>query len=198
MSGRVEQSWSFSLPPKGADPEQDEAYEKVENYLRACRVSSHLQRARLTALMLQRALASRAAAGAGSARPLPELAIEEARNLIQAWVLRLLPPRSDDRPHSPAEAFSALYLCDAPTRWPGVFLDPEEVPPGFLDILRARLVKAGPDLQVSSVVPRPMDFGLATAARVRLENFPSWRALAAWALLGLLLAALFWYTRGSY
>jgi hypothetical protein len=172
MTGPTDQSWTTTLPPKGADPEQDEAYEKVENYLRACRVSSHLQRARLTALMLQRAAARRAAGGPGNERPLPELAIEEARNLIQAWVVRILPPRTDERPHSPSEAFSALYLCDAPTRWPGVFLDPQEVPPGFLDVLRARLVKAGPDLQVSSVVPRPMDFGLATAARVRLEGFP--------------------------
>lgn len=167
----------------------------MENYLRACRVSSNLQRARLTALMLHRAAARRAAAAPDAARPLPELAIEEARNLIQDWVMRLLPPRTDDRPYSPSEAFSALYLCDAPTRWPGVFLDPEEVPPGFLDILRARLVKAGPDLQVSSVVPRPMDFGLATAARVRLEGFPSWRAIAAWVLLAAGLAFLFWYTR---
>ena len=195
MPGRAEQSWSFSLPPKGADPELDEAYEKVENYLRACRVSSHLQRARLTSLMLQRSVSRRAAGGGDAARPLPELAIEEARNLIQDWVMRLLPPRSDDRPYTPAEAFSALYLCDAPTRWPGVFLDPNEMPPGFLEILRARLVKAGPDLQVSSVVPRAMDFGTAPAARVRLENFPSWRAMAAWGLLALLLAALFWYTR---
>lgn len=193
MSGSVESSWSFSLPPKGADPEQDEAYEKVENYLRACRISSHLQRARLTSLMLQRALARRASAGDG--RPLPELAIEEARTLVQDWVLRLLPPRTDDRPHNPAEAFTALYLCDAPTRWPGVFLDPSEVPPGFLDVLRARLVKAGPELQVSSVVPRPIDFGLATAMRVSFEGFPSWRALLAWLVVGLLLLALFWYTR---
>ena len=195
MAPAAESSPVVSLPPRGADPEQDEAYEKVENYLRACRVFSHLQRARLTALMLQRAAARRAVGGEGSVRPLPELAIEEARTLIQDWIRRLLPPRADDRPYTPAEAFCALYLSDAPTRWPGVFLDPHEAPPGFLDVLNARLVKAGPDLRVSSVVPRPMDFGLATAARVRLEGFPYWRAAIAWSLLTLLLAALFWYTR---
>lgn len=195
MRGDPDQLWIASLPAKGADPEQDEAYEKVENYLRACRVSSRLQRARLTALMLQRATARHQGDPSAVARPLPELAIEEARGLIQEWVMRLLPPRTGDQPYSPSEAFSALYLCDAPTRWPGVFLDPREVPPGFQDILRSRLVKAGPSLQVSSVVPRPMDFGLATAARVRLEGFPSLRALATWFLVAALLLGLFWYTR---
>ena len=41
--------------------EWDEAFEKVENYLRACRVASRLHRARLTALILQRAIERRAA-----------------------------------------------------------------------------------------------------------------------------------------
>ena len=47
------------------------------------------------------------------------------------------------------------------------------------------------------MVPRPMDFGLATAARVSLEGFPSWRALLAWGLLALLFGLLFWYTRSG-
>ena len=195
MRGDLEQLWASSLPARGADPEQDEAYEKVENYLRACRVSSRMQRARLTALMLRQAAERRAAAGPDQGRPLPELAIEEVRRLVQDWVIRLLPPRGDERAYSPSEGFTALYLCDAPTRWPGAFLDRGEGPPGFQDTLRARLVKAGPDLHVSSVVPRPMDFGLASAARVRLESFPALRVVLTWTLVALVLLALFWYTR---
>ena len=46
--------------------EWDEAFEKVENYLRACRVASRLHRARLTALILQRTINKRASLPEGS------------------------------------------------------------------------------------------------------------------------------------
>ena len=79
---------SIALPPW--DParadEWNEAYEKVENYLRACRVSSHLQRARLIALILQRVYDRTQADASAAGRPLPELAIVEARERIVEWI----------------------------------------------------------------------------------------------------------------
>ena len=91
--------------------ECDEAFEKVENYLRACRVASRLHRARLAALILQLTLEKRAAAtGEAAETHLATLAIEEARALITQWMSGLLPLRSDERPYSLAEGFLALYL----------------------------------------------------------------------------------------
>ena len=190
-----------TLNPLKADPaevaEWDEAYGKVENYLRACRVSSRMHRARLTAMIVQRAIAQRPEAAVGP--PLSALAIDEARRLIDAWMAGLLPPRRDDRPYTQVEGFVALYLCDGPMRWPSAFLSPREAPPGFLDTLRARLVKAGPDLEVSSMVPRPIDRGilpeLAGSARATFDRFPILRALLFWFLFAAALVALFWYTR---
>lgn len=175
----------------------DEAYGKVENYLRACRVSSRMHRARLTAMIVQRAIERRTTASPGT--PLSTLAIEEARWLIGVWLAGLLPPRPDERPHSQAEGFVALYLCDGPMRWPSAFLSPKEAPPGFQETLRARLVKAGPDLEVSSMVPRAMDRGilpeLADSARETFDRFPILRTLFFWFLFAAALVALFWYTR---
>jgi hypothetical protein len=190
---------AINLPKPGlADvAELDEAYGKVENYLRACRVSSRLHRARLTAIVVNRAVERRAAAAGGP--PLSTVAIEEARRLIHAWLAGLLPPRPGDRPHTQAEGFVALYLCDGPMRWPSAFLASGEEPPGFLDTLRARLVKAGPDLEVSSMVPRTIDRGLlpelAESARDTFDRFPILRTLLFWFLFAAVLVALFWYTR---
>lgn len=186
---------ALPVDEQGANAAQDESYEKVENYLRACRIASRLQRARLTAIILQRATERVAKGGPDAARPMPELAIEEARAMVREWMDRILPPRIDDRAHTPSEGFVALYLSDAPARWPGAFLHPEETPPGFLDTLRARLVKAGPELEVSSIVPRSMDYGLPESARATLEQWPLVRALLTWLLLGAAMVALFWYTR---
>lgn len=190
---------SLSLPKPGPadEAELDEAYGKVENYLRACRVSSRLHRARMTAMIVNRAVERRATASTN--QPLCTVAIEEARGLINSWLAGLLPPRPGDQPYTAAEGFVALYLCDGPMRWPSAFLASGEEPPGFLDTLRARLVKAGPDLEVSSMVPRPIDRGilpdLAGSARDTFDRFPILRTLFFWFLFTAALVALFWYTR---
>lgn len=149
---------SIALPswnPEKAG-EWDEAFEKVENYLRACRVSSRLHRARLAAVILQRALERQA----GNAENLATLAIDETRAMIASWMAELLQRPELGRPATMDEAYLALYLCDAPMRWPNAFLNPREAPPGFSETLHARLVKTGPELEVSSMVPRPLDRGL--------------------------------------
>lgn len=190
-------SLNLPKPDPGEVAELDEAYGKVENYLRACRVSSRLHRARITAMIVNRVVERRSSAAAG--RPLSTLAIEEARRLITAWLSGLLPPRPDDQPYTPAEGFVALYLCDGPMRWPNAFLASGEEPPGFLDTLRARLVNAGPDLEVSSMVPRPLDRGilpeLAGSARDTFDRFPILRTLLFWLLFTAALVALFRSTR---
>ncbi len=211
--------------------EWDEAFEKVENYLRACRVASRLHRARLTALILQRAIERResgrqqpvvssqssvvsgqlsasenpqsAMRNAQSATaplpPLATLAIEEARELVANWLANLLPSRSEEQPFTLAEGFLALYLCDAPMRWPGAFLNPQQAPPDFADTLRSRIVKTGPELEVSSMVPRQIDLGLlpdlAESAFDTLDRFPLIKTLLVWTLFVAGLVFLFWYTR---
>ncbi len=190
---------SLSLPAADlADvAELDEAYGTVENYLRACRVSSRLHRARLTAMIVHHTLARRGAAA--EPHPLSTLAIQAARGLVATWMSGLLPPRPDERPYTQAEGFVALYLCDGPMRWPNAFLNPRQAPPGFLDALRSRIVKTGPDLEVSSMVPRPIDRGilpeLAGSARATFDRMPILRTLLFWFLFSAILVALFWHTR---
>lgn len=189
---------AITLPAWNPDDatEWDEAFGKVENYLRACRVASRLHRARLTALILQRALSRRSAA---LDVPLATLAIDEARDLIDRWMAGLLPPRGHERPYTMAEGFLSLYLCDAPMRWPNAFLNPQQEPPGFADTLHARLVKTGPELEVSSMVPRAMDRGLiqgwAGSAMDTFDRLPMLRTLFLWILFACLLVVLFRYTR---
>lgn len=180
-------------PEKAA--EWDEAFEKVENYLRACRVSSRLHRARLAAAILQRALAREARVG----ESLASLATDEARELIARWMSELLQRPDLGRQATLDEGYLALYLCDAPMRWPNAFINPSEEPPGFSETLRARLVKTGPELEISSMVPRPIDRGLipdlAGSAMETLERFPIIKTLFMWLLFVVMLVALFRYTR---
>lgn len=192
---------SISLPPW--DParadEWNEAYEKVENYLRACRVSSHLQRARLTALILQRVYDRMQGDAAAKDHTLSELAIMEVRDRIAEWVGHYLPPRAEGQPASLGEGMLAIYLGDGPMRWPYAFLDSCRMPAEFAESIRARVVRAGPDLAVSSMVPREIDLGmmpeLVGSAMETFEALPILKTLLAWLLFFGLMGFLFWYTR---
>jgi hypothetical protein len=97
-----------------------------------------------------------------------------------------------------AEGYVALYLSDAPVRWPGAFLQADPIPPELSESMRQRLVKAGPELEVSSMVPRSIDIGLipglAEDAMETFERLPLLRTILAWTFFLGLLAALFWYT----
>lgn len=192
---------SISLPPW--DParadEWNEAYEKVENYLRACRVSSHLQRARLTALILQRVHDRMQADEAAKGQALSELAIMEVRDRIADWVGHYLPEREEGKAVNLGEGMLAIYLGDGPMRWPYGFLDSSRMPAEFAESIRARVVRAGPDLAVSSMVPREMDLGLMPelvgSAMETFEAIPILKTLLAWLLFLGVMGFLFWYTR---
>lgn len=192
---------SITLPPW--DParaeEWNDAYEKVENYLRACRVGSHLQRARLIALILQRVYDRTQSDSQVADRSLPELAIVEVRERIAEWISHYLPPRADGSSLNLGEGMLSIYLCDGQARWPYAFLDSQRMPSEYAEALSARVVRAGPDLAVSSMVPRDMDLGLMPglvgSAMETFEAVPILKTLLAWLLFFGLLGFLFWYTR---
>jgi hypothetical protein len=192
---------SISLPPW--DPahadEWNEAYEKVENYLRACRVGSHLQRARLTALVLQRVHDRIQAGPIEGELTIPGLAIDEVRNRIEEWIGHYLPQQvMQGKSISLGNSMLALYLGDGPTRWPYAFLDSVNRPEELAHVIRSRIVRTGPDFAFTSMVPREIDLGLMPelmgSAMESFEAAPILKTVLAWGLFLGLLGFLFWYT----
>ena len=193
---------TLRLPPW--DPatagEWDAAFDKIENYLRALRVASRLHRARLAALILQRAWQARESQPAAERLPLSDAAIVEARLLLRAWFDGLLPPRPGGSTGGVEQGLLALYLCDGATRWPGAFLHPADTPPALAEAMRARIGRTGPDLEISRVVPREIDLGLipgiAGSTRALFARWPLLGTLLGWSLFIAALVALFLHTRG--
>jgi len=60
-------------------------------------------------------------------------------------------------------------------------------------------IKAGPDLAISNMVPRPIDLGPISEAAgetlERFERYPLLRTLALWALFVAVLGGIFYVTR---
>ncbi len=183
-------------PTTGTMEAWNAAYVRVEDYLRAHRIHNRLHASRLILRILARA-AQRHAADP-SLDP-TALAAEEAEQMMDRWFADVLDER--DLPHEriAVDGRVALLLSDGPQKWPYAFLDESNVPEDFKAGMRASALTAGPDLTVSSMVPRPIDLGpIPEAAGETLERFermPMLRTLFLWLLFAGALGVIFYATR---
>jgi hypothetical protein len=186
------------IPTWGTPEEWNSACEKLESYLRAHEIDSHLHRAHLITHILRSV--SRRWQGQTPPAPLPTLVIEEANRLLNEWFLRIMDlPEGTAGNFTAADGRVALFLCDAPLRWPYAFLEPRRIPDDLKSAMRKSLMRAGPELQISNMVPRPIDLGLipefADDAMDALNRMPLIKALIGWLIFLAILTYLFWRTR---
>jgi hypothetical protein len=183
-------------PATGTMDEWNAAYVRVEDYLRAHRIHNRLHQSRLIQQVLERA--ARRHAEDPSLVP-TVLAAEEIETLMDLWFAEMLDERGQPHERIAVDGRLALLLCDGSQRWPYAFLDERQIPPDFAEAMRAGVIQAGPDMAVSSMVPRPIDLGpIPEAAGDTIETFEKWpilRALALWTLFAGTLAAIFHATR---
>lgn len=172
------------------------AYVRVEDYLRAHRIHNRLHQSRLILKILERA------ARRHEANPTPEpttLAAEETEAMMDLWFADVLDVRGQPHERIAVEGRVAMLLCDGPQKWPYAFLDESSIPEDFSLAMRQGALQAGPDMAVSSMVPRPIDLGPITeAAGETLEQFEKWpilRALLLWLVFAAALAGIFMVTR---
>jgi len=172
------------------------AYVRVEDYLRAHRIHNRLHSSRLLQEILERA-ARRHEQNPGLEPT--TLAAEETEAMMDSWFAEILGER--DLPHDRIAIAGrlALLLSDGPEKWPQAFLDEQHVPPEFGQAMRESFIQAGPDMAVSSMVPRPIDLGpISEAAGETLERFEQWpllRTLFLWLLFAGALVGTFYATR---
>ena len=183
-------------PKTGSLEQWNSAYVRVEDYLRAHRVHNRLHQSRL----IQRVLV--AAARLHEQKPAQEpatLAVEETDRLMDLWFGELLGEKNLPHDRIATEGRVALLLADGLQRWPYVFLENDQVPAEFLQSVRQGSIKAGPDLAVSSMVPREIDLGTITEAAgetlERIERLPILRVLLLWAMFVGVLTMVFLATR---
>lgn len=172
------------------------AYVRVEDYLRAHRIHNRLHQSRLIQDILERAARRHAAQPALDPTI---LAAEETEARMDAWFATVLTQNGQPRERLAIDGRVALLLCDGPEKWPYAFLDEENIPADFSAALKESSMQAGPDMAVSSMVPRPIDLGPITeAAGETLERFEQWpilRTLFLWLVFTAALAGIFYATR---
>jgi hypothetical protein len=183
-----------------SDTEWDEAFLRVESYLRAHQIESRLLLNRLVVEIINSARAT-ALVGADSkpsaASDPVARAMREAERRTNAWFTRVLGDAVDpDDERLGTRGRIALVLADVPARWPQHFLAEAPPPPDLVEAMRTAYIEAGPEMEVTRMVPRAMDFGpIANVADEAWRTFRRWpllRAIVGWLLfVGLLAAAWF-------
>jgi hypothetical protein len=183
-------------PKTGTMDSWNAAYVRVEDYLRAHRLHNRLHQSRLIQKILERAARSHEA---HPALDPTAVAAEETEALMDAWFAEVLDEKNQPRDRLAIDGRVSLLLCDGPERWPYAFLDESGVPADFVSAMRNSHLEAGPDLAVSSMVPRPIDLGPLTDAAgetlERIEKWPIVRVLLLWILFTSALAGIFAITR---
>lgn len=183
-------------PATGTMDQWNAAYVRVEDYLRAHRIHNRLHQSRLIQQVLERAALRHEA---NSALNPTALTAEEMEAAMDLWFSDMLDERGQPRDRIAVEGRLALLLCDGPQRWPYAFLDPAQPAADFAAAMRAGVIQAGPDMAVSSMVPRPIDLGpipeAAGETMERIERWPILRTLLLWLLFAGALSAIFYATR---
>ena len=184
-------------PKTGSMDAWNAAYVRVEDYLRAHRIHNRLHQSRLIQMILERA--ARRHEADPSLNP-TALAADEMDAVMNRWFAAMLGEKEDATDErTAAEGRLALLLCDGPQKWPYAFLDARNVPPEFATAMRVGAIEAGPDMAVSSMVPRAIDLGPIPEAAgetiERIEKWPILRTLLLWLVFAGCLAAIFKMTR---
>jgi hypothetical protein len=183
-------------PTTGTLDQWNAAYVRIEDYLRAHRIHNRLHQSRLILQVLERA--ARRHEANPSLNP-TALAAQEIESLMDQWFADMLEERGQPHERIAVDGRLSLLLCDGPQKWPYAFLDEQEVPREFASAMRAGAIQAGPDMAISSMVPRPIDLGpIPEAAGETMETIERWpilRTLVLWLVFAGALAVIFYATR---
>jgi hypothetical protein len=132
-----------------------DAYDRLVLYLRTLDLDDHAYVSRLALEILQQAKDRHAA---GDARDPTTLTLAQAHQRIAQWLAANLPEHDDAANEILPTGYIAMLLSRAYRNAPTSFLA-TPVPEELRQALHESLVVTGPDLNVSSMTPRHLDYG---------------------------------------
>lgn len=165
-----------------ADPAWDEAFLRVESYLRAYGLESAVLLNRVTSEII-------AVARSSVSESLSQEPVTVALNVTQArigeWVSRAgrAVDWSDEQVRTRGRL--AMIVTEMPARWANFFLSDQPVPVDLAAAMAEFQLLPGPELRLSGMAPEPLEFGFESGDE-RLPARRFWmpvRALVSWLLI---------------
>jgi hypothetical protein len=179
----VETSAQVALPPTGpADPDWDEAFLRVQSYLRAYGLESPVLLSQVTGSLIEEA---RSRSEPAQGEPVA-LAMEVTHARIVAWFAHAGFPVDPVNEQKFVLGRLALIIADLPGRWANHFLSPEPVPADLSAAMASLRILPGPEMRPSSMAPEPLEFGILEPGDPRLPSRRIWvpvRVATSWLLI---------------
>jgi hypothetical protein len=180
-------------PPPTA--EWDEAFLRVESYLRAHRIESRVLLNRLTAEIIE---AARTLAAEHPQEPPVTLAMQIAHAKIGEWLVHVLGTGDWADERFRARGRLALLLAEIPERHPEQFLAHRTLPAETKARLGAAALEAGPELRLTRMPRTELEFPLAEIVEEKWVTFSRstfTRAATSWILIVSFLGMAWFATR---
>ena len=166
-----------------ADPAWDEAFLRVESYLRAHHLESRMLLNQLTSEIID---AARACGPAHPPEPPVALGMRLAHARIGSWFARAGTEADEASGRDRAHSRLALAIANLPGRWSNHFLSTEPVPPELTAAMASFRFQPGPELRFSNMPPATLEFGFDETGRSHTRERGLWlvlRAASSWLLL---------------
>lgn len=172
------------------DPIWDEAFMRVENYLRAHQIESRIQLTRLTTRIITEA---RQLAAEQPAENPVELAMHILHLQLGSWFVRAFNEGDWADERFQARGRLSLMMTGLVAQHPQHFLADETLPAELAATLKAASLQPGPEVRFSNMPPAPLEFTLLDSEQPGWTTFsprPFVGASVVWILtVGLLSAA---------
>ena len=180
------------LAPVPVNAEWDDAFLRVESYLRAHQLDSRVLLNQLTTEILA---AARALAAEHPHEAPVTLALQVAHARIGEWLVHALGEGDWADERFRARGRLAILMAQVPEKCPERFLSHNELPAELRERLAAAALQPGPELRLTRMPSAPLEFPLTAAVQEKWETFSSsvfFRSAASWiAIAGL--AGFAWF-----
>jgi hypothetical protein len=180
------------IPPPDDHEAWNRAYDRLIQFLNTFALGDHARVSRLALEFLERA---REIHRAEPASDPVTVTMRHAQKFVADWMAENLREEGEAPSRIVATGYVALLLSRLYRNAPGAFLQ-TPLPAELRDLMRRTLVVTGPDLNVSSMTPRHLDYGpmldLARQTWHRWEARRFFTALAFWT--GVYTVLYFWFS----
>jgi hypothetical protein len=169
------------MPP--VDAAWDNAFLRVESYLRAFGLESRVLLNQITATIIDEA---RVRSGKDLDADPVGVAMGITHDRIAAWLGRSGREVDWTSHRVKAQARLALVIADLPGRWPNQFLSADPLPPELAEAIASVKILPAPGMRVSKMAPEPLEFGLSDQDDPRLHARRIWiplRTVVSWLLI---------------
>jgi hypothetical protein len=171
--------WSnAALSP--TDPAWDEAFSRVESYLRAHHLES---RVLLNQVVTEIIAEARTREFTHPASEPVAIAMQLTHARIGAWFARAIGESDWANERDRAHGRLALVIANLPGRWSNHFLSTESVPPELAAAMAAVQFQPGPELRFSNMPPATLEFGFVETDQPHAMKQGAWvllRAASVW------------------